>query len=43
MDEVANLTRKVTYDRRIVTFYDVLGWKSHIKRAARKPEEILQP
>jgi hypothetical protein len=38
--KVADLTREVAYERRVVAFYDVLGWRSHIKRAAQKPEEI---
>jgi hypothetical protein len=28
------------YERRVVAFYDILGWRSHIKRAARKVDEI---
>jgi hypothetical protein len=40
VDKVADLMRRVTYERRVVAFYDVLGWRSHIKRAAQKTEEI---
>jgi hypothetical protein len=40
MDKVADLDKEVMYERRVVAFYDVLGWKSHIKRAAQKVEEI---
>ena len=39
-DKVADLLREVSYERRVVAFYDVLGWRSHIKRAAKKMEDI---
>ena len=40
VDKVADLMRKVTYERRVVAFYDVVGWRSHIKRAAQRTEAI---
>ena len=39
-DKVADLMREVTYERRVVVFYDVLGWRSHIKRAGNKTADI---
>jgi hypothetical protein len=30
----------VSYQRRVVAFYDVLGWRDHIKRAGVDPERI---
>jgi hypothetical protein len=40
VDRVADLMREVTYERRVVAFYDVLGWRSHIKRAGRGAADI---
>jgi hypothetical protein len=40
VDKVADLVREVTYERRVVAFYDVLGWRSHIKRAGQKAADI---
>jgi hypothetical protein len=40
VDKIADLMREVTYERRVVAFYDVLGWRSHIKRAGQKPQDI---
>src|SRR5262249_7200358 len=37
---VADLFREVSYERRVVIFYDVLGWQKHIKRAGKKREDI---
>ncbi len=38
--QVADLLRDVSYERRVVIFYDVLGWQNHIKRAAKKREDV---
>jgi hypothetical protein len=40
VDKLADLMREVTYERRVVAFYDVLGWRSHIKRAGNKTADI---
>src|SRR5277367_3842862 len=40
VDKIADLQREVTYERRVVAFYDVLGWRSHIKRAGQKATDI---
>ena len=32
--------REVTYERRVVVFYDVLGWRSHIRRAGNKASDV---
>src|SRR5260370_256389 len=39
-DKVADLLREVSYERRVVASSDVLGGRSHIKRAAKKMEDI---
>jgi len=40
-DRIADLQRiDVAYERRVVAFYDVLGWRSHIKRAGRDSVEV---
>src|SRR5262249_38475042 len=38
--QVADLQREARYERRVVIFYDVLGWRAHIERAARKREDL---
>jgi hypothetical protein len=40
VDKIADLQREVSYGRRVVAFYDVLGWRSHIKRAGQKATDI---
>jgi hypothetical protein len=40
IDKVVDLLRDVSYERRVVAFYDVLGWRSHIKRAAQNTQDI---
>jgi hypothetical protein len=39
-DKVRDLMREVTYERRVVAFYDVLGWRNHIKRAGKKASDV---
>ena len=39
VDKVRDLVREVTDERRVVAFYDVLGWRSHIRRARNKASE----
>ena len=38
--QVAHLQRDACYERRVVIFYDVLGWQSHIERAAKTKEDV---
>jgi len=40
VDRAADLTRDVIYERRVVAFYDVLGWRNHIERAGQRAEQI---
>lgn len=40
VDKVRDLLREVTYERRVVAFYDVLGWRSHIRRAGNKAPNV---
>src|SRR5689334_17673257 len=40
VDKVADLSREVSYERRVVVFFDVLGWRNHVKRAAQNKEDI---
>jgi hypothetical protein len=40
VDKIADLQREVSYGRRVVAFYDVLGWRSHIMRAGQKATDI---
>jgi hypothetical protein len=40
VDKVRDLMREVTYERRVVAFYDVLGWRSHIRRAGNKASDL---
>jgi hypothetical protein len=40
VDKVRDLMREVTYERRVVAFYDVLGWRSHIRRAGNKASDV---
>jgi hypothetical protein len=39
-DKLADFYRNPAYERRLVIFYDVLGWRNHIKAADGKIEEI---
>lgn len=38
----SDLTRPIIYDERLVVFFDVLGWKSHVKDAGSDPVKIGQ-
>lgn len=38
--QVADLQKEVKYERRVVIFYDVLGWRAHIQRAGERPADI---
>ena len=38
--QVSDLLRDVKYDRRVVIFYDVLGWQNHINRAAKEWDDV---
>ena len=38
--KLADFRREPSYERRVVVFYDFLGWQSHIERAASNPKEI---
>jgi hypothetical protein len=40
VDKVRDLMREVTYERRVVAFYDVLGWRRHIRRAGNKASDV---
>ena len=40
VDKVRDLVREVTYERRVVAFYDALGWRSHIRRARNKASDV---
>jgi hypothetical protein len=37
---VADLRKEAKYERRVVIFYDVLGWRAHIQRAGERSEDI---
>ncbi|WP_440808068.1 hypothetical protein [Pseudomonas syringae] len=39
---ISNLIAPITYEERIVVFFDVLGWKSHISNAGNDPIKIGQ-
>jgi hypothetical protein len=39
-DKLVDFFRNPTYERRLVIFYDVLGWRNHIKAADGKIEKI---
>ncbi|WP_122336094.1 hypothetical protein [Pseudomonas coronafaciens] len=39
---ISNLIAPITYEERIVVFFDVLGWKSHISNAGSDPIKIGQ-
>ncbi|WKV98323.1 hypothetical protein PYV50_08655 [Pseudomonas sp. H22_DOA] len=30
----------IAYEQRIICFFDILGWKEHVKKAGDNPEEI---
>jgi len=36
----ANFNQEPTYERRLVVFYDFLGWQSHIDRAGTDPNRV---
>ena len=38
--KLADYTRNPSYERRLVVFYDVLGWRSEIEGAGQDPERI---
>lgn len=39
-DRLADFAKNPAYERRVVIFYDVLGWRSHIAWAGADPEKI---
>lgn len=39
---ISDLTTPITYEHRIVVFFDILGWKSHITNAGNDPIKIGQ-
>jgi hypothetical protein len=39
-ERLVDYRRNPAYERRVVIFYDVLGWRSQIARAGRDPEQI---
>lgn len=39
-ERLANFYKDPAYERRLVIFYDVLGWRSHIKAARRDVKKI---
>jgi hypothetical protein len=39
-ERLVNYDRNPTYERRVVIFYDVLGWRSQITRAGNDSERI---
>ena len=38
--KLADFKREPSYERRVVVFYDFLGWQSHIERAGADPKEL---
>ena len=38
--DITSLTAPLTYEKRIVCFFDVLGWKNHIEDAGSDPKKI---
>jgi hypothetical protein len=38
--KLADFRRDPTYERRVVVFYDFLGWRSHIEKAGTEPKEL---
>ena len=40
MDKLADYDRNPSYERRIVAFYDMLGWRSEIADAGTDPNKV---
>ena len=40
IDKVLDYGRDPTYERRLVVFYDILGWRNHIGKAGSDPKKI---
>ena len=40
IEKVADYARNPPYERRLVIFYDILGWRSHIGKAGNEPTRI---
>lgn len=38
--DIENLLSPISYEERIVVFFDVLGWKSHVRNAGDDPQKI---
>ena len=39
-DKAGDFERNPQYERRLVVFYDILGWRGHIERAGNDPGKI---
>lgn len=39
-EKLEDFYRNPSYERRVVVFYDVLGWRSKIETAGAEPKEI---
>jgi hypothetical protein len=40
MDKVEDFKRNPSYERRVVAFYDILGWRSEIESAGADPQKV---
>jgi len=40
--DIADLLNPITYEKRLVIFFDVMGWKIHVTAAGNDPEKVGQ-